>query len=28
MIESDTWEGKENLKSAKKVVEEFKREYQ
>ena len=27
-MESDTWEGKENLKSAKKVVEEFKREYQ
>ena len=27
MAESDTWEKKENLKNAKKVVEEFKKEY-
>jgi len=27
MAESDTWEEKENLKNAKKVVEEFKKEY-
>jgi len=27
MAESDTWEGIENLKNAKELVEEFKREY-
>ena len=26
-VESDTWEGRENLKNAKEVIEEFKREY-
>jgi len=26
-VESDTWKGKENLKNAKEVIEEFKREY-
>jgi len=25
--ESDTWKGKENLKNAKKAIEEFKKEY-
>jgi len=28
MAESDTWEGRENLKNAKEVIEEFKKEYQ
>jgi len=27
-VESDTWEGKENLKNAKEAIEEFKKEYQ
>jgi len=27
MAESDTWEGRENLKNAKKTIEEFEREY-
>jgi len=27
MAESDTWEGKENLKNAKEAIEEFEREY-
>jgi len=27
MTESDTWEGRENLKNAKEAIEEFKREY-
>ena len=27
MVESDTWEGRENLENAKEAVEEFKREY-
>jgi len=26
-VESDTWEGKENLENAKEAVEEYKREY-
>jgi len=26
--ESDTWEGRENLKNAKKAIKEFKKEYQ
>jgi len=26
-VESDTWEGRENLKNAKEAIEEFKREY-
>jgi len=26
-VESDTWEGRENLENAKEVVEEFEREY-
>jgi len=26
-VESDTWEGKENLENAKKAIEEYKREY-
>ena len=28
MAESDTWEGRENLKNAKKAIEEFEKEYQ
>jgi len=28
MAESDTWEGRENLKNAKEAVEEYKKEYQ
>jgi len=28
MVESDTWEGRENLKNAKEAIEEFEREYQ
>ena len=28
IAESDTWEGRENLKNAKKAIKEFKREYQ
>jgi len=28
MVESDTWEDRENLKNAKEVIEEFKKEYQ
>jgi len=28
MAESDTWEGRENLKNAKETIEEFKKEYQ
>jgi len=28
MVESDTWEGRENLENAKEVVEEFEKEYQ
>ena len=27
MAESDTWEGKENLKNAKEAIEEYEREY-
>jgi len=27
-VESDTWEGKENLKNTKEAIEEFKKEYQ
>jgi len=27
MAESDTWEGRENLKNVKKAIKEFKREY-
>jgi len=27
MVESNTWEGRENLKNAKKVIEEFEKEY-
>jgi len=27
MVESDTWEGRENLKNAKKVIKEFEKEY-
>jgi len=27
-VESNTWEGRENLKNAKEAIEEFKREYQ
>jgi len=27
MAESDTWEGRENLKNAQEVIEEFEREY-
>jgi len=27
MAESDTWEGRENLKNAQEAIEEFKREY-
>jgi len=26
-VESDTWEGRENLKNAKEAIEEFEREY-
>jgi len=26
-VESNTWEGRENLKNAKEAIEEFKREY-
>jgi len=26
-VESDTWEGRENLKNAKEAIKEFKREY-
>jgi len=28
MAESNTWEGRENLKNAKEAIEEFKKEYQ
>ena len=28
MAESDTWEGKENLGSAREVIEEYEKEYQ
>jgi len=28
MVESDTWEGKENLENAKEAIEEFEKEYQ
>jgi len=28
MAESDTWEGRENLKNAKEAIEEFEKEYQ
>jgi len=28
MAESDTWEGRENLENAKKMIEEFEKEYQ
>jgi len=28
MVESNTWEGRENLKNAKEAIEEFEREYQ
>jgi len=28
MVESDTWEGRENLENAKEAVEEYKKEYQ
>jgi len=28
MAESDTWEGRENLKNAKEVIEEFEKKYQ
>jgi len=27
MVESDTWEGRENLKNTKKAIEEFEKEY-
>jgi len=27
MVESNTWEGRENLKNAKEAIEEFEREY-
>ena len=27
MVESDTWEGKENLRNAKEIIEEFEKEY-
>jgi len=27
-VESDTWEGRENLENAKEVIEEFKKEHQ
>jgi len=27
MVESDTWEGRENLENTKEVVKEFKKEY-
>jgi len=27
-VESNTWEGRENLKNAKEVIKEFKKEYQ
>jgi len=27
-VESDTWEGRENLKNAKEAIEEFERKYQ
>jgi len=27
-VESDTWEGRENLKNAKEAIEEFEKEYQ
>jgi len=27
MVESDTWEGRENLENAKEVIEEFEKEY-
>jgi len=27
-VESDTWEGRENLGNAKEVIKEFKKEYQ
>jgi len=28
MVESDTWERRENLKNAKEAIEKFKKEYQ
>jgi len=28
MAESNTWEGRENLKNAKEAIEEFEKEYQ
>ena len=28
MAESDTWEGRENLKNVKKAIKEFERKYQ
>jgi len=28
MAESDTWEGRENLKNTKEAIKEFKKEYQ
>jgi len=28
MVESNTWEGRENLKNAKKAIKEFEKEYQ
>jgi len=28
MVESDTWEGRENLENVKEVVEEYEKEYQ
>jgi len=28
MVESDTWEGGENLENAKKAIEEYEKEYQ
>jgi len=28
MVESDTWEGRENLENAKEVIEEFEKEHQ
>jgi len=27
-VESDTWEGRENLENTKEAIEEFKKEYQ
>jgi len=28
MVESDTWEGRENLENAKEVIKEFEKEHQ